>query len=133
MSVSARLPTRCRGDGYSDTEFGKVRWAQGDVFSLPATSDVTHHASKESTEHGGAAFYWVSDEPLCKYLGVSPTEKKFEPAHYTKKVPGMFTWQSPNAASQCTCQRCVMCGGMRHSMGLFQIGMLPVVVPSAVN
>ena len=76
----------CRGDGYSDTEFGKVRWAQGDVFSIPASGDVTHHASKESTEHGGAAFYWVSDEPLCRYLGVTPTEKKFEPTHYTKDV-----------------------------------------------
>lgn len=56
------------------------------MFSLPATSDVTHHASKESTEHGSAAFYWVSDEPLCKYLGVLPSEQKFEPAHYTKKA-----------------------------------------------
>ena len=81
----------CRGDGYSDTEFGKVRWAQGDVFSVPATSDITHHASKESTDKGGAAFYWVSDEPLCKYLGVSPTEKKFEPAHYTKDVSNIHT------------------------------------------
>ena len=52
----------------------------------PGAEKITHHASKESTEHGGAAFYWVTDEPLCKYLGVAPTEEKFEPAHFTKEV-----------------------------------------------
>ena len=75
-----------RGDGYSDTSHGKVRWAAGDVWVFPGDEKITHHASKESTEHGGAAFYWVTDEPLCKYLGVKPSEEKFEPAHFTKKV-----------------------------------------------
>lgn len=78
----------CRGDGYSETAHGKVRWAQGDVFVVPGSEDISHHASKESTEHGGAAFYWVTDEPLCKYLGVKPTENRFEPAHFTKDVSG---------------------------------------------
>ena len=63
-----------------------MRWAKGDVWSVPGSGEVTHHASKESTEHGGAAFYWVTDEPLCNYLGVTPTEHKFEPVHYTKDV-----------------------------------------------
>ena len=75
-----------RGDGFSDTPHGKVRWSQGDVFVVPTSDKITHHASKESTQHGGAAFYWVTDEPLCKYLGVSPTEKRFEPAHFTQEV-----------------------------------------------
>lgn len=74
-----------RGDGYSDTSHGKVRWKQGDVWVFPGNQKITHHASKESTEHGGAAFYWVTDEPLCKYLGVTPVEEKFEPAHFTKE------------------------------------------------
>lgn len=74
-----------RGDGFSDTPHGKVRWSQGDVFVVPTSDKITHHASKESTQHGGAAFYWVTDEPLCKYLGVSPTEKRFEPAHFTQE------------------------------------------------
>lgn len=73
-----------RGDGFSDTSHGKVRWAQGDLFVVPGCEDITHHASKESTEHGGAAFYWITDEPLCKYLGVTPTENRFEPAHFTR-------------------------------------------------
>ena len=76
----------CRGDGYSDTSHGKVRWSQGDVWVFPGDEKISHHASKESTEHGGAAFYWVTDEPLCRYLGVTPSEEKFEPAHFTKEV-----------------------------------------------
>ena len=76
----------CRGDGYSDTSHGQVRWKKGDVWVFPGNEKITHHASKESTEHGGAAFYWVTDEPLCKYLGVTPVEEKFEPAHFTKEV-----------------------------------------------
>lgn len=75
-----------RGNGFSDTPHGKVRWSQGDVFVVPTSDKITHHASKESTQHGGAAFYWVTDEPLCKYLGVSPTDKRFEPAHFTQEV-----------------------------------------------
>lgn len=53
---------------------------------FPGDEKISHHASKESTEHGGAAFYWVTDEPLCRYLGVTPSEEKFEPAHFTKEV-----------------------------------------------
>jgi len=53
---------------------------------VPGCEDITHHASKESTEHGGAAFYWITDEPLCKYLGVTPTVNRFEPAHFTRDV-----------------------------------------------
>ena len=84
----------CRGDGFSDTSHGKVRWAQGDLFVVPGCEDITHHASKESTEHGGAAFYWITDEPLCKYLGVTPTENRFEPAHFTRDVSMLQPKQS---------------------------------------
>lgn len=76
----------CRGDGFSKTSHGEVRWRQGDVWVFPGNENMTHHASKESTEHGGAAFYWVTDEPLCRYLGVTPSEEKFEPAHFTNEV-----------------------------------------------
>jgi len=84
----------CRGDGFSDTSHGKVRWAQGDLFVVPGSEDITHHASKESTEHGGAAFYWITDEPLCKYLGVTPTQNRFEPAHFTRDVSMLQPKQS---------------------------------------
>ena len=66
---------------------------------------MTHHASKESTEHGGAAFYWVSDEPLCRYLGVHPTEKKFEPAHYTKDVSLPSAWAHSALYNELMCMR----------------------------
>lgn len=37
------------------------------------------------SELGGAALYWVHDEPLLRYLGVNPSdEKKFEPTLYRR-------------------------------------------------
>lgn len=86
----------CRGDGYSHTSHGQVQWRQGDVWVFPGSEKITHHASKESTEHGGAAFYWVTDEPLCKYLGVTSVEEKFEPAHFTKEVLPLVQSSSSN-------------------------------------
>eukprot|EP00877_Chromochloris_zofingiensis_P000677 jgi/Chrzof1/1060/Cz01g38250.t1 len=72
-----------RGKGYSQSEFGRVHWKQGDVFALPTTPEyVRHFADKDSTEHGGPALFWVSDEPLLKYLGVLPSELKFDPTYF---------------------------------------------------
>ncbi|KAL3135699.1 hypothetical protein ABBQ38_006170 [Trebouxia sp. C0009 RCD-2024] len=84
-SAEMQPQTLSMGDGYSHTSHGQVQWRQGDVWVFPGSEKITHHASKESTEHGGAAFYWVTDEPLCKYLGVTSVEEKFEPAHFTKE------------------------------------------------
>lgn len=75
-----------RGSGKSETAFGTVDWQQGDVFIVPGDKPVTHHADKDATEHGGAALYWVHDEPLLKYLGVAPVENRFEPAHWTRQT-----------------------------------------------
>ena len=62
---------------------GNIAWAKGDLFVLPATAAaVTHHCIGGEED---AAIYWVSDEPLLKYLGVSPCEKKFEPTLFTRE------------------------------------------------
>jgi len=59
---------------------GEVEWSQGDLFVIPACSTgVQHEASEDS------AIYWVSDEPLLKYLGVAPTVQKFNATHFTKE------------------------------------------------
>jgi hypothetical protein len=43
-------------------------------------SQLMHEANED------AAFYWVHDEPLLRYLGVIPTvEHKFELTHFTKE------------------------------------------------
>lgn len=68
-----------RGSGVSATaEHGKVRWSTGDLFVLPSTRGAVVHECVEA-EMGGAALYWIHDEPLMDYLGVEPGTKKFEP------------------------------------------------------
>ena len=73
-----------RGSGTSSSEHGKVSWSTGDMFVVPVTKGDVVHACTEA-ELGGAALYWVHDEPLLRYLGVNPSdEKKFEPTLYRR-------------------------------------------------
>lgn len=70
-----------RGQGVTrSSELGEIRWKQGDLFVLPSTGLEVEHAAEED-----AALYWVSDEPLLRYLGVAPCEKKFEPTLFTRE------------------------------------------------
>eukprot|EP00218_Dolichomastix_sp_CCMP3274_P006679 CAMPEP_0170143230 /NCGR_PEP_ID=MMETSP0033_2-20121228/9667_1 /TAXON_ID=195969 /ORGANISM="Dolichomastix tenuilepis, Strain CCMP3274" /LENGTH=406 /DNA_ID=CAMNT_0010379663 /DNA_START=13 /DNA_END=1233 /DNA_ORIENTATION=+ len=76
-----------RGSGTSNSEFGSVSWSEGDLFVLPVGKadgqGVTHTAS-EGNDFGGAALYWVHDQPLMEYLGVEPKVQRFDPTLYTK-------------------------------------------------
>src|SRR5262249_9058231 len=53
-----------RGSGRTRLREGELPWKEGDFFALPAGSQAEHHADSD------AAFYWVHDEPLLRYLGV---------------------------------------------------------------
>lgn len=64
------------GSGFSAVNGHLVRWATGDFFVLPAGSKSVHHAAEDTT------FYWVTDEPLLRYLGVAPTQPRFAPTHF---------------------------------------------------
>eukprot|EP00808_Paulinella_micropora_P000453 g35908.t1 len=69
-----------RGEGCSWSQHGEVKWAEGDLFVLPACKEeVKHSASKDS------ALYWVTDEPLMNYLGVIPSRERFAPTLFTKE------------------------------------------------
>ena len=68
-----------RGAGRTETEYGVSEWKQGDSFTLPMNSGVTHYADED------AALYWVHDAPMLAYLGVKPTTPRFEPAFYAKE------------------------------------------------
>lgn len=74
-----------RGTGYTDSEeHGKIEWGPGDMIVLPITEKpVTHHCIS-SLETGGAALYWIHDQPLMEYLGVNPSTRKFEPTLFKK-------------------------------------------------
>jgi len=61
------------GAGTSVVEGHAVAWAAGDVFVLPGGCRSTHRASADAT------LYWVTDEPLLRYLGVAPTAPRLRP------------------------------------------------------
>mmetsp|Transcript_1149 Transcript_1149/g.1329 ORF Transcript_1149/g.1329 Transcript_1149/m.1329 type:complete len:309 (-) Transcript_1149:163-1089(-) len=54
------------------------------MFCIPATSNEMIHICTQAESHGGAAIYWIHDEPLLRYLGVRPNIQKFEPTLYKR-------------------------------------------------
>jgi gentisate 1,2-dioxygenase len=68
-----------RGSGRSRLREGELPWKQGDFFALPADSRAVHLADTD------AAFYWVHDEPLLRYLGVRADVPRFEPTLYPRE------------------------------------------------
>ena len=54
--------------------------SKGDLFVVPAAeTKIVHSATADS------AIYWVTDEPLMKYLGVKPSMKKFNLTLFRKE------------------------------------------------
>lgn len=74
-----------RGSGYTlSKDHGRMEWSTGDMVVVPITnSKMTHYCTSEE-KTGGAAIYWVHDEPLLNYLGVKPSEQKFEPTIFKR-------------------------------------------------
>ncbi len=72
-NASSELYYVLRGAG--TTRFGShtIPWSKGDILTLPAGSGAVHEAEDDS------AFYWVTDEPLLRYLGAKATEPTFAP------------------------------------------------------
>ena len=54
-----------RGRGRTRVHGEDIGWSKGDFLALPAKSEAQHFAEKD------AAFYWVHDEPLLRYLGTA--------------------------------------------------------------
>ena len=65
-----------RGRGRTVFDGEEIDWEEGDFFTLPAGGAAEHHAAED------AAFYWVHDAPLLRYLGVTPGARRFEPTLY---------------------------------------------------
>lgn len=70
-----------RGSGSTSSEHGTIAWGEGDLFVFPASADAMEHTASAD---GDVAIYWITDEPMLRYLGVTPNEKRFSPCHYTK-------------------------------------------------
>ena len=73
-----------RGAGETTSEHGAVSWSEGDLFVVPLTQGALTHTCHTAAK-GGAALYWVHDEPLMQYLGVAPAGKKFEPTLFKRE------------------------------------------------
>jgi gentisate 1,2-dioxygenase len=67
------------GHGFSVVNGSLVRWAKGDFITLPAGSKSAHHADQDT------AIYWVSDEPLLRYLGAQATTPRFAPTKFARE------------------------------------------------
>ena len=74
--ATAQLFYVIRGKGKTQSEYGTIEWSQGDLFTLPCCGSIIHHASEDT------AIYWVTDEALVNYLGVTPTIPRFQPCLY---------------------------------------------------
>jgi gentisate 1,2-dioxygenase len=68
-----------RGRGRTVVDGRELEWNRGDFFTLPAGDGAVHHADVD------AAFYWVHDEPLLRYLGVTAGDPRFEPTLYPRE------------------------------------------------
>ena len=67
-----------KGQGYTDSRYGRLAWGEGDLFTLPVNEGVTHAATEDTV------MYWVSDAPVLNYLGAQPSRPTFEPTHYSR-------------------------------------------------
>ena len=75
-NASSELYYVLRGRG--QTRFGDrvIPWGRGDILTLPAGDGAVHEADED------AAFYWVTDEPLLRYLGATASAPTFAPTLY---------------------------------------------------
>jgi gentisate 1,2-dioxygenase len=74
--ASSELYYVLRGRGVSDVDGGRMAWSTGDFLALPANCPATHRAETDT------AMYWVTDEPLLRFLGASATERRFAPTRF---------------------------------------------------
>ncbi|TWM23972.1 hypothetical protein CHCC14821_0293 [Bacillus paralicheniformis] len=65
------------GAGRTETGEDTIHWQKGDFLTLPAGSSSRHTAAED------AAIYYITDSPLLHYLGVKPSESRFQPTLYT--------------------------------------------------
>jgi len=66
------------GHGYSAVNGRLINWEKGDFVTLPAGCRSMHYA------HADTALYWVTDEPLLRYLGAQATEPRFRATKFAR-------------------------------------------------
>ncbi|WP_448804335.1 cupin domain-containing protein, partial [Bacillus licheniformis] len=61
------------GAGKTETGEDTIHWQKGDFLTLPAGLGSRHTAAED------AAIYYITDSPRLNYLGVKPSESRFQP------------------------------------------------------
>jgi len=69
-----------RAPGALGTGSGRLVWRTSDFLTLPAGCTTTHVADRSMDLP--ALLYRVTDAPLLRYLGVTPTEARFRPTRF---------------------------------------------------
>lgn len=64
------------GSGSSRVDGQDMAWGEGDFFVLPSGCQTEHRATEDAT------LYWITDEPLLRFLGVAPTTRRFQPTRF---------------------------------------------------
>lgn len=77
VNATSQLFYVIHGNGRSEVGDLIIPWNTGDMFVLPAHAEAMHYADTDT------AFYYVHDEPLLTYLGVSAAMPRFEPTLFT--------------------------------------------------
>jgi gentisate 1,2-dioxygenase len=67
---------RCERGAEATSPAVSLAWQTGDLFVLPAGAAPLLEADTTSV------LYWVNDAPLLQYLGVLPSQPRFEATHY---------------------------------------------------
>jgi gentisate 1,2-dioxygenase len=78
-NATSQLYYILEGRGFAAVNGRLVRWEKGDFLTLPAGSHATFYADAD------AAFYWVHDEPLLRYLGAEATEPRFRATKFPRE------------------------------------------------
>lgn len=77
INATSELYYVIRGNGHSALSDGTmIDWKSGDFFVIPGGHKSVHSAESDS------ALYWISDEPLLRFLGVQVAEARFAPTLY---------------------------------------------------
>lgn len=76
VNATSELYFVIRGKGISVRNDDSFDWSEGDFFVMPGGKEMVHEA------HADAALYWITDESLLQYLGVTVTSERFSPTLY---------------------------------------------------
>jgi gentisate 1,2-dioxygenase len=77
VNATSELYYVIRGSGTTSVRDIEIPWSVGDFFVIPGGKEAIHKAIAD------AALYWITDEPLLRYLGATATKDRFSPTLYT--------------------------------------------------